>query len=94
MMPVVPGAVAATDAGALRHAEHALHATDGTADRTPDDTTHGPADRTGRAIACGSAVLCTADDTLRLSGHRKSHEGGDGGGDQNTCLHAINSMLV
>jgi hypothetical protein len=93
VMPVVARAIAATIPGALRHAEHALHAADGATNARADGAADEPADRTGCTITSRRAILGSTNDALRLNGSRESHECRKRGNSQNTFVHAMNSCV-
>ncbi len=63
---VMPSVVAMTIAAAIGNAEHALDASDHTANACADSAANHTAHRPGRTIATASALLGSADDALRV----------------------------
>ncbi len=55
---------------AIGNAQHALHATNGSADTCADGATDHAADRPGCALTAIRTFARTTDDTLRMSGER------------------------
>ena len=89
MRSVMPG-VRSLHVVALIDAEHAFHATNGAADRSPDDGT----DRTGDAIAFIKAVNGASGNALRLCGERHGEDGETGAADEQFHFHSLISIWL
>ena len=77
----------------LRNSDHAFDAAHHATDHTADHATNHGADRTGRALTNGDALLTSTDDALSLSRERHRNSGNNDDGHCKLCFHKQTPLL-